>query len=64
MTIRRTIAHRAFEVDVLESAAGPDPREHGRQAARSKRDRPEAGTRADYQISHVSAAVGGALRSP
>jgi hypothetical protein len=41
--------------------AGAGPREHGRQAARSERDRPRADTRATDQVSQVSAAAGGAL---
>ena len=38
-----------------------DPREHGRQAARSKRDRPERASEQDDELSHVGAAAGGAL---
>jgi hypothetical protein len=37
------------------------PREHGRQAARSKRDRPERASALMDQVSHVRAAAGGAL---
>ncbi|MGH4011041.1 MAG: hypothetical protein ACRDTH_23260 [Pseudonocardiaceae bacterium] len=36
------------------------PREHGRQAARSKRDRPETASEL-YQVSHLRAAAGGVL---
>ena len=43
--------------------ARADPREHGRQAARSKRDRPERAREPLYQVSHVRAAVGGVLKS-
>ncbi|HZD13703.1 MAG TPA: hypothetical protein VE196_00910 [Pseudonocardiaceae bacterium] len=41
--------------------APADPREHGRQAARSKRVRPERASEWTDQSSHVRAAVGGAL---
>ena len=37
------------------------PREHGRQAARSKRDRPERAREPHNGPSHVRAAAGGAL---
>ena len=36
------------------------PREHGRQAARSKRDRPERARERKYRLSHIRAAAGGA----
>jgi len=38
-----------------------DPREHGRQAARSERDRPGGHARSDDELSHIRAAGGGAL---
>jgi hypothetical protein len=37
------------------------PREHGRQAARSKRDRPERAGEETTPASHVHAGVAGAL---
>jgi hypothetical protein len=37
------------------------PREHGRQAARSERDRPERAREAEYQSGHIHAAAGGVL---
>jgi hypothetical protein len=42
-------------------ARRPGPREHGRQAARSKRVRPERARKMRCQASHVRAAAGGAL---
>ena len=43
------------------SARRGGPREHGRQAVRSKRDRPERAREVKYRLSHVRAAAGGAL---
>lgn len=39
------------------------PREHGRQAARSKRDRPGRASELVYQLSHLRAGAAGALIS-
>jgi hypothetical protein len=40
------------------------PREHGRQASRSKRDRPERTSKQRDELSHVRVAVGGVPDSP
>ncbi|MGB9048011.1 MAG: hypothetical protein WCC47_11605 [Pseudonocardiaceae bacterium] len=41
---------------MIISARRAGPGEHGRQAARSKRDRPERACRLVYEVSHVRAA--------
>jgi hypothetical protein len=46
---------------VTTAARRGGPREHGRQAARSKRDRPERARTQNDELSHVGAAAGGAL---
>ena len=46
---------------VTTSARPAGPREHGRQAARSKRDRTERAGEQGDELSHVRAAAGGVL---
>ena len=48
---------------VTTGARRAGPREHGRQAARSKRDRPERTRKPHNGPSHVRAAAGGALET-
>ena len=51
---------RSAEVCIDQCARRAGPREHGRQAARSKRDRPERARERKYRLSHDRAAAGGA----
>jgi hypothetical protein len=46
---------------VTPCARWAGPREHGRQAARSKRDRPGRASEQDDELNHVRAAGGGVL---
>jgi len=48
----------------ITGARRADPREHGRQAARSKRDQPERASEQNDGLSHVRAAAGGACLIP
>ena len=54
----------AAGVSVDHGARRADPREHGRKAARSKRDRPGGQASRTTQLSHVRAVAGGALEYP
>lgn len=56
--------YRICVAPVTTDARRAGLREHGRRAARSKRDQPERAREENYKLSHVRAAAGGALTDP